>query len=131
MNELNRKVGEMNHDGLITDLNPPVQVFGRTIAKTSADKLFKRGMIMARSEANGNLYPLGSVPGASDTLTPDCVLCDDTLVTPGGNVNAAVYTAGCFDPGKITVADGYTMTDEDMDELRMRNIVFRAAFAAN
>lgn len=131
MTDLNRKVGEMNYDGLITDLTPPVQVRGRTIGKLTAETTYPRGTALAKSVNDGKLYILGSDPKDGDTLVPDCVLCDDTDVGASSDVNAAVYTAGCFDPGKVTVADGYTITEADMDELRMRDIVFKAPFDAN
>ena len=35
---------------------------------------------------------------------------------------APVYVAGCFDPEKIIVADGYQLTDKDKDALRVRGI---------
>lgn len=120
MAELNRKVGEMNYDGLITDLNPPVQVRGGTMAGLAAAETYPRGTILAKSDDN-KLYILAAGAG-----TPDCILCDDTEIDED-DVNAAVYTAGCFNPEKVTVADGYTITEADKDELRKRNIVFRAA----
>lgn len=60
----------------------------------------------------------------------DCILCDDIEVGTADDVNAAVYTAGCFDPSKLTVASGYTLTDADYDALRKYGIVFKAASAA-
>ena len=68
---------------------------------------------------------------ASETLTPDCVLCDDVEVGTAADENVAVYTAGCFDPDKVTVAESYTISQTDKDNLRMRGIVFKAAAAAN
>lgn len=43
----------------------------------------------------------------------------------------AVYTAGCFDPDKVSVAASYSITETDKDNLRMRGIVFKDAAAAN
>jgi hypothetical protein len=63
-------------------------------------------------------------------LTPDCILCDDTEVGTDNDVNVAVYTAGCFNPQKVTVNDGYTITEANKDELRKRDIVFNAASEA-
>ena len=125
MADLNRKVGEMNYDGLITDLNPPVQVHGGTIAKLSAKATYMRGTILAK-DGDGKLVILGT----ADSV-PDCILCDDTEIGTTADVNAAVYTAGCFDPDKVTVKDAYDITEEDRDELRKRNIVFRSVFDAN
>jgi hypothetical protein len=130
VNNLNRKVGEMNYDGLITDLNPPVQVRGGTIAKTAEITTYLRGAIFAKSVTDNKLYVLGSDSGGA-TFLPDCILCDDTEIGTADDVNAAVYTAGCFDPEKVSVAEGYTITEADKDELRKRNIVFRAVFEAN
>jgi len=125
MSQLNRKIGEVDFDGLITDLNPPVEVRGRTIAKLPASRTLPRGTILARSAGNGKLYILGSVAGQDDTLTPDCVLCDDTVVGTDSDINAAVYTAGCFHTGKVTVEDAHTIAQAEFDALRTRNIVFR------
>jgi len=61
-------------------------------------------------------------------LLQDSVLCDDVTVGVTDDVPVTAYTAGCFDPGKCTLKDGYTMTTADEDELRKRNIVFKAAF---
>lgn len=62
---------------------------------------------------------------------PDCILCDDVIIGTDEDIKTAVYTAGCFDPNKVTVANGYTVTEADRDKLRERNIVFKAASAAN
>jgi len=124
---LNRKVGDMNYDGLISDLNPPVEVRGRTIAHGDAEATYKRGTVFAVSENDEKIYPLGTEID-DDSLTPDCILIDDTVVGTSEDVIATVYTAGCFDSGKVTVKEGYTITAADLDELRKRNIVFKAAF---
>lgn len=123
MTELSKKIGDMEFDGLVTDLTPPVQVRGGTITKVAAATTYKRGTIFGRS-ADGTLAIYDG------TTTPDCILCDEVAVGTEADVNAAVYTAGCFDPGKVTVADGYTLTVSDIDGLRMRGIVFKAATPA-
>lgn len=63
----------------------------------------------------------------TDELIPFGILCDDTAVGTSDSVKAAVYTAGCFDPQKCIVADDYELTAADLDALRIRDIVFRAA----
>ena len=128
---LNRKVGSMNYDGLITGLVEEVRSDGRTIAKGSTEVTYKRGTVFARSVTDGKLYILGSAPASGDTLTPDCILPDDTEVGTGADVNVAAYTGGRFDPGKVIVKDGHTMTNAERDALRIRNIEFTAAFEAN
>ena len=191
------KVGEMEYDGLITDLTPPVQVRGGTIAHGVAAAEYVRGTIMAK-DGSGKLHIFGTnAPGTVTesfngdgstkkfTLTadvaplfldgvkvgtsdatikdynpqtkefelasapaagtknvvasyqnpegdvPDCILCDNIAVGTTTDEKTSVYTAGCFDPEKCTVAEGYTLTTADKDALRMRGIVFKAAKAAD
>lgn len=122
--ELGRKLGEMAYDGLITDLTPPVQVRGGTISKPAEAATYKRGTLLGKNDA-------GVLSLYDGTTTPDCILCDDTEIGTGADTPVTVYTAGCFDPGKVTVADGYTLTEADKDKLRERGIVFKTASLAN
>lgn len=131
MKELSKKLGEMAYDGLFTDLTPEAQVRGGTIRKGDAEVTLKRGTILAKSSADNKLVVLGSAAAEGETLTPDCVLCDDITIGAAADEDVAVYTAGCFDPNKVVVASGYTITEGDMDNLRMRGIVFKAAAPAN
>ena len=142
MRELGRKLGDMEYDGLITDLTPKPQVRGGTIAKLTTATLYKRGTLLAKSSIIGKLVILGTEAAPAkeaaegqpavpaETLIPDCILCDDTEVGTTEDVKVATYTAGCFDPGKVTTAKDYTITEGDKDNLRMRNIVFKAAAPA-
>ena len=135
MTNLSKKLGEMNFDGLFTDVVPAVQVRGGTIRKqTTSAVTLKRGTILAKSygtAGDGKLVVLGSTAKENETLTPDCILCDDIDVGTAADEKVAVYTAGCFDIGKVTVSASYTITESDKDNLRMRGIVFKAAAAAN
>ena len=45
-------------------------------------------------------------------------------------MTTAVYKAGCFDLEKLTVAEGYTVTEADKDKLRERGIVFKSVSPA-
>ena len=120
MINLSEKIGEMTFDGLITDIKPAPEVRGGIIRKLTAAATLKRGTILAKSSGtagDGKLVILGS------TATIEVGTAADEKV--------AVYTAGCFDIGKVTVAASYTITEGDKDNLRMRGIVFKAAAAAN
>lgn len=130
MRELSEKLGEMEFDGLITGLNPAVRVTGGTIAKLTAAATYKRGSVLAKSANDGLLYLLGTAAASGDTLTPDCILCDDTEIGADEDVPVTVYAAGCFDPEKLTVSEGYTVTEEDRDKLRAYSIIFKAASPA-
>ena len=123
MKELRNKLGSMEYDGLITGLNPPVRVDGGTIAKLEAPAVLKRGTLLGKGE-DGLLTVYGG------TGTPDCILCDDTEVGAAEDVPVDVYAAGCFDPEKVTVAEGYTITQADKDKLRAYSIIFKAATPA-
>lgn len=130
MKNLSNKIGEMNFDGLFTDLTPEPQVRGGTIRKLSAAATLKRGTILAKSSGtagDGKLVVLGTTAVENETLTPDCILCDDIDVGTVSDEDVAVYTAGCFNTNKVIVATGYTITASDMDNLRIRDIVFKAA----
>ena len=121
MIENSRKIAEYTPDDLIASTIPAIQVAGGTIAALNKETELKRGTILAKG-SNGKLALLGS----AENLTPDCILCDDVVVGTS-DVTVAVYTAGCFNLNKVTVADAYTITDADKDALRCRNIVFKAA----
>ena len=136
MKELNRKLGEMEYDGLITSLNPPVRVGGGTIAKLAEAAVYPRGTLLAKSAKDGLLHIMGEEPaapssgGTADTYTPEGILCDDTEVGTEEDVPVVIYVAGCFDPEKVTLAEGYTLTQDDKDKLRTYSIVFKAATPA-
>jgi len=123
MKELSRKLGEMEHDGLIVDLTPPKRVGGGTIAALAAAATYKRGTILGKDDATGKLSIYDG------TTTPDCILCDDTEIGTE-DVVVTAYMAGCFNMNKVTVADGYALTEADKDKLRERDIVFKAAHPA-
>ncbi len=124
MRELGRKLGEMSYDGLITGIDPPARVTGGTIASPSAPTIYKRGTLLGKASDTGRLSIYDG------TTTPDCILCDDTPLDPEMYAEALVYAAGCFDPAKIIVAEGYTLTEADRDKLRTYSIVFKAAAPA-
>lgn len=121
--ELHQKLGSMEYDGLITGLTPPIRVDGGVIAKMAAPTLLKRGTLLGKGDT-------GLFSVYDGTGTPDCILCDDTEVGTEADIPVEVYAAGCFDPQKVTLADGYTMTQADKDRLRAYSIVFKAASSA-
>lgn len=134
MTELSKKIGEMEHDGLITNTIPQVQKAGGVLRKLGAATVLQRGTILAKSSGSagdGKLVILGTTAASNETLTPDAILCDDTAIGTPVDVPVVVYQAGCFDPDKCAVKAGYTITEDDKDKLRERGIVFRVAAEAN
>ena len=129
---LDENLGSVGYDGLIVANEPVADVLTVTIRKeATAAATYKRGTVMALSAGDGKLVILGSTAATNETLTPDCVLCDDVTVGTDADEKVAVYTAGCFDPDKVSVAASYNITETDKDNLRMRGIVFKDAAAAN
>lgn len=134
MKNLYSKVGDMEFDGLITDITPEAIVRVGTIRKLAVAATLVRGTILAKSSGSagdGKLVVLGTIADTNETLTPDCILCDDIDVGTAADETVEVYYAGCFDPNKCTVASGYTLTEDDKDALRAHGILFKAAAAAN
>jgi hypothetical protein len=131
MAELSKKIGEMAYDGLVTDTKPAVIVAGGTLLKLAAETTLKRGTLLAKSASTGKLVIFGTTADQGDTLTADCILCDDTKVGTAADVKAPVYIAGCFDPDKLVIAEGATITEAVKDTLRTKGIILKAAAAAN
>lgn len=130
---LNRMVDTMTYDGLISGLTPEAKVKGVTIRKLGTAATLVRGTILAKSTGtggDGKFVILGTTAETNETLTADCILADDIEVGTAADVNAAVYDMGCFDPAKLTVDSGYTITEADKDVLRERGI-YLAAKSAN
>ena len=130
MKNLYSKVGEMEFDGLITDINPAPIVRGGVIRKLGTAATLVRGTLLAKrsgTAGDGKLVVLGNTAASNETLTADCILCDDVDVGTSDDVTVPVYVAGCFDPDKCTVKTGYTVAEDDKDHLRERGILFKAA----
>lgn len=128
---LSRKVDSMEYDGLISGLTPEVKVTGGTIRKLTVAATYVRGTILAKSSGDDKLVILGTEASGDETLTPDCILADDVEVGTDEDVSVAVYDMGCFNPDKLTVKDGYEITETDKDALRVRGIYLAAASPAN
>lgn len=127
------KLGDVEYDGLVTDIQPPVIVRSGTIRKLGTAGTLKRGTILAKSSGSagdGKLVILGTSAVTNETLTPDCILTDDVAVGTSADVVATVYYGGCFDLAKCDVKSGYTITTADKDTLREKGILFKNASAA-
>lgn len=120
--QLNRKIGEMGYEKLIAGIYPQAVKASGILASTGTEATYPRGTVMAKSTDSGKLYILGSTPTGGDTLTPDCVLCDDTAVEAADDTVTVVYTAGHFNIDALITADGYDLTEADRDKLKERGI---------
>ena len=127
MKELSKNVGTMVYDGLVTDLTPAVQVRGGTAKQLSEAAIYNRGTLLGKGNDNKLVIYNGA---EAAEVKPYCILVEDTPISAEGDTKVSVYTAGCFDPNKITVAPEYHVTEADYDELRKNGIVFKAASSA-
>ena len=130
--ELSKKLGEVEVDGLVTAIDPHIVIGAGVIRKASSGTLkLTRGTVLAKSTGtagDNKLVVLGTTPAAdTETLTANCILCDDVEVGTAADATVAVYLAGCFNPDKLTMASSYTMKEADKDALRDAGIVFKAA----
>ena len=122
---LNDKIGSMEYDKLIAGMTPPPKVASGVITKLATAATYPRGTILCRSSGtggDGKLKILGTTAGSNETLTPDCILCDDEDIGTDADANVAVYVMGCFNEDALTVDDEYPITQADKDTLRERGI---------
>lgn len=131
MTNLSKKLGEMNFDGLFTDVVPAVQVRGGTIRKqTTSAVTLKRGTILAKSygtAGDGKLVILGSTATTNETLTANCILAEDVEVGTTADVTVLAYRTGHFARNKLAAASGYTLKATDEEELRKAGILLSDA----
>ena len=76
MADLNRKLGAVEQDNLITATDPAPIIGHATIRKATEKKVYKRGTILALDSTDNKCVILAE--GAA--LTANCVLCDDITV---------------------------------------------------
>lgn len=121
MIELSKNIVVMEPDDLIVDTQPPCRTGGATVKKGAGE--LKRGTIMAK-DTDGLLDILGKDADAEayGILTDDINATDEDLPT-------TIYIGGKFNSNKVTVADGYTITEKDKDALRKYGIELTAALS--
>ena len=130
--DLHTKVGVMEYEKLFASTEPAALVRGGTIRKLSAKATLARGTILAKSggsAGDGKLVILGTTAATNETLTPDCILCDDIEVGTTDDENVVVYVEGDFNEAALTVDENYTITEADRDALRTKRIYLGGVMA--
>lgn len=130
--DLHTKVGTMEYEKLFASTEPAALVRGGTIRKLSAKATMARGTILAKSggsAGDGKLVILGTTAATNETLTPDCILCDDIEVGTTDDENVVVYVEGSFNEEALIVAENYTITEADRDALRLKRIYLGGVMA--
>jgi len=115
---LNRKVGEMEYDKLISGITPPVHVGSGTIRKLGAEAEYKRGTVFAKSSVDNKLVILGTTAAeAVEAVAPTYGKANDqaiiegkTYYTRSGENPDYVYTA-VVGPELANMGTYYEVTD--------------------
>lgn len=115
MSKLVNKLGECAQDNLIARLYPRALTTGVKIAAGAGE--LKRGTVLA---VNAD----GTYEAMKSGSTPAYILASDVDASGTEAVAAAAYRSGNFNPNAVIVADGYTLTAADKDNLRKYDIVF-------
>lgn len=109
------KVGEIGQDNLIAKLFPPAETFGVTIPAGAG--VLARGTVLALVDG---AY---AVLAAANTGKANCILADEVDASGTSPVVGVAYRTGHFNINALIVADGYTMTAADKEELRKGGIL--------
>lgn len=121
---LNKHLIDVNpYDGLVIGGNEKHQC-GVTV---KAGQVLARGTILATDEDDKAVI-LGTEAEVEEgeeavVYAPKYILAEDIDTTDGDDV-AIAYDRATVCKSKVIVAEGYTLTAEDIDELRKRNIFF-------
>lgn len=129
MSNLVNKVGSTGQDNLIARPFPRALTFGIKIV--AGEGVLKRGTILTAKD-DGSYVVCGKkvTAGEGDNATtttysnPSAVLADDVDASGTTSATAVAYRSGNFNPAAVIVADGYTLTVADQDNLRKYDIVF-------
>ena len=129
---LDENLGTVDYDGLIVTNEPVADVFTATIRKeASAKATLKRGTVLALSSGtagDGKMVALGTTAASNETLTANAILCDDTEIGTGADVEATAYRTGHFARNKLIFGgSGYALKPADEEALRAAGILLSDA----
>lgn len=126
--ELVRPVGSIGQDNLIAHIEPEAKTTGINV-KADAGKL-KRGTVLYRTDDGsydiygGDITIPPETEGGEPTIVhvePSIILTEDA--DPSVATAAVGYRSGCFNRKALIFAEGYTMTNSDVDTLRKYGII--------
>lgn len=115
-NDLLRKVGSIGQDNLFAKPFPPAETFGVTIKAGEGE--LARGTVLVMGD-DGTYTVLNT----ETTGKANCVLADPVDASGDSAVTGVAYRTGHFNTRALIVADGYTMTVTDKEELRKGGIL--------
>ncbi len=110
------KVGSIGQDNLIAKLFPPATTFGVTIPAGAGQ--LERGTVLALGDDGAY-----AVLGPDTTGKANCVLADPVDASGDVAATAVAYRTGHLNSRALIVAEGYTLTAADKEELRKGGIL--------
>lgn len=119
---LDENLGAVGFDNLINSSNPPADVFG--VDLIAGQGVLKRGTLLAK--ATGGMVMIA----AANTGKANCILSDDADTGEDDEapvVTGVAYRTGHFNGNALIVADGYTITADDKEALRVAGILLSDA----
>ena len=128
--DLNEKIGAVTPENLFAGLDPRALTKTGTLRKLGAAGTLKRGTLLAKSSGSagdGKLVIFGTTAATNETLTADCVLAEDIEVGTANDENALVFIQGNFNEDALILKSGASLTEDDRDALRVRNIILGAS----
>lgn len=117
MARLDETIGSVGFDNLIHGTYPAAEVF--TVQLAAGQGALKRGTLLAKTD--GGLVKIS----AATTGKANAVLAEDVDATEAAN--GIAYRTGHFNGNCLIVADGYEITAEDKEALRVAGILISDA----
>ena len=119
MSRLDENLGAVGFDNLIHGTYPPAEVFSVQLA--AGQGVLERGTLLATAEG-------GMVKISADTAgKANAVLADAVDTGEDGTVTGIAYRTGHFNANTLIVADGYEITADDKEALRVAGILISDA----
>ena len=128
--DLHEKLGSMTPENLFAGLEPSALTKAGVIRKLGTAGTLQRGTLLAKSSGSagdGKLVIFGTTAATNETLTADCVLAEDIEVGTANDENALVFIQGNFNEDALILKSGASLTEDDRDALRVRNIILGAS----
>ncbi|MDE6837187.1 MAG: head decoration protein [Acutalibacter sp.] len=111
-----RKAGSIGQDNLIAKPFPRAIPFGVKVAAGQGQ--LKRGAVLVLGEDGSYTVLTEATTGKAN-----CVLADDVDASGEAAVTAVAYRTGHLNIKALIVAEGYTLTQADKEELRKGGIL--------
>lgn len=119
MSRLDELVGAVGFDNLINGTYPPAEVFHVEVA--GGQGKLERGTLLATADGGMKMID------AATTGKANAVLADAIDTGDGDAVVALAYRTGHFNANTLIVAEGYEITAEDKEALRVAGILISDA----